>query len=101
MKKLAVTYLLILTALTTVPSVVQASTCADRSYVVHQLQTRFGEALWGNAVSRDDAVLEIYTTPSQSTWTILVTIPERGLACLVASGSGAQTLNRNLGLLSS
>lgn len=101
MKKLVITFSLMLAATSVFATASVASTCADRSHVVQQLQTRFGEQLWGNAVSRDDAVLEIYTTPSHSTWTILVSLPDRGLACLVASGSGQRALNSNLLSLSS
>jgi hypothetical protein len=69
-----------------------AATCADRTQVVNALTERFGEALFGNAVSRTGEVLEIYTSASNETWTILVTLPDRGLSCLVASGRGEQSL---------
>lgn len=74
----------------------EAATCADRTRVVEALTERFGEDLYGNAVSRTGEVLEIYSNASSETWTILVTLPDRGLSCLVASGSGDQRLQTQL-----
>lgn len=76
-----------------------AATCADRAHVVEALSDRFGETLYGNAVSRDGNVLEIYSNPLNETWTVLVSLPDRGLACLVASGNGDQGLQRQLARL--
>lgn len=82
-------------------SAASASTCADRNHVVQQLNQRFGETLYGNALSRDNAVLEIYSNNTHTSWTILVTLPERGLSCLVASGNGERSLSAHLSNLSS
>ena len=76
-----------------------AATCADRSQVVEALADRFGETLYGNAVSRDGNVLEVYSNPANETWTVLVNLPDRGLACLVASGNGNQGLQRQMARL--
>lgn len=76
-----------------------AATCADRTQVVGALADRFGETLYGNAVSRDGNVLEVYSNPAKQTWTVLVSLPDRGLACLVASGNGNQGLQRQLARL--
>lgn len=73
-----------------------AATCADRDQVVQRLDTRFGESLFGNAVSRAGAVLEVYSNVSSESWTILVTLPDRDLSCLVASGTGDNRLNAQL-----
>jgi hypothetical protein len=76
------------------------ATCADRTHVVQALNDRFGEALYGNAVSRTGEVLEVYSNPASQSWTILVSLPDRGLSCLVASGSGDQGLAVQLANLS-
>ncbi len=73
-----------------------AATCADRTHVVTALSERYGEALFGNAVSRTGEVLEIYSNAASDTWTILVTLPDRGLSCLVAAGTGEQRLETQL-----
>ncbi len=83
-------------ALFTLAPAAQAATCADRSEVVSALSDRFGEALYGNAVSNTGDVLEIYSNSASETWTILVTLPDRGLSCLVAAGTGDQHLELQL-----
>jgi len=71
----------------------QAAPCADRNHVVKQLEGKFGESLIANAVSAsDDAVLEVYAAPDAATWSIVVTIPDRNLACLAATGKGRAQL---------
>ena len=72
------------------------ATCADSGQVIQALNDRFGEALAGNAVSRTGSILEVYSNDTSRTWTILVTLPDRGLSCLVASGSGDQRLASQL-----
>ncbi|MEM9320658.1 MAG: hypothetical protein AAGA70_16870 [Pseudomonadota bacterium] len=72
------------------------TTCADRGQVVNALSERFGEALTGNAVSATGNVLEVYSNTANQTWTILVTLPDRGLSCLVASGTGDHHLATQL-----
>lgn len=84
-----------------VAPVAQAATCADRSQVVGALADRFGETLLGNAVSNSGEVLEIYSNTDSDTWTILVTLPDRGLSCLVASGTGQRQLGTQLANLES
>lgn len=85
------------TAVVAGASSVSAATCADRTHVVTQLEQRFGETLRGNATTAsNDAMLEIFATPRSETWTILVSLPDRGLSCLVASGRGERRLNAKL-----
>ncbi|SOC05613.1 hypothetical protein [Rhodobacter maris] len=78
----------------------QAETCADRDHVVSKLKSMFGESLIANAASSrgDGAVLEVYATPDAATWSILVALPERGLACLAATGRGREDLNAALNI---
>ena len=70
----------------------QAATCADRTHVVTQLETRFGETLVANAISSSRNVLEVFASDDKKTWSILVFLPERGLSCLVSTGKGDKTL---------
>ncbi|ABD56581.1 hypothetical protein Jann_3664 [Jannaschia sp. CCS1] len=73
-----------------------AATCADRTQVTEALTDRFGESLYGNAVSNTGEVLEIYSSSENETWTVLVTLPDRGLSCFVASGTGENLLQMQL-----
>lgn len=84
------------TALASFTPAANAAPCAERAQVVEALTERFGEDLYGNAVSRTGEILEIYSNASSETWTILVTLPDRGLSCLVASGSGDQRLETQI-----
>lgn len=80
-------------ALLVAASASHAVTCADRNHVVKQLESEFGESLIANAVSAsDNAVLEIYSAPDAKTWSIIVTLPDRNLACLAATGKGRAKL---------
>ena len=69
-----------------------AATCADRTAVVDRLETRFGEAPVANAMSASNNVLEVFAKPNSETWTVLLTLPERQLTCLVTSGRGTTEL---------
>ncbi|CUJ18082.1 hypothetical protein [Cognatishimia activa] len=71
-----------------VASSAKAATCANRDAVVDRLNANFGESLIANAMSASNNVMEIYAKPNSSTWTILLTLPQRRLTCLVASGRG-------------
>lgn len=75
------------------------ASCADRTAVVETLEERFGEAYFGNMESDDGEVLEIYSNDVSQTWTILLTLPDRGLSCLVASGTGDTPLATQLARL--
>ena len=75
-----------------------AATCADRDHVVTQLQAQFGETLLANAVSPSNKILEVYGSQENDTWSVLVYLPERGLSCLAATGSGLDRLSAELQL---
>ena len=73
-----------------------AATCADRTAVVERLEDRFGETAIANAMSASNNILEVYAAEEAQTWTILLTLPEQGLTCLVNSGSGSIELQAAL-----
>ena len=69
-----------------------AATCADRTAVVDRLETRFGELPIANAMSPSNNILEVFSKPEAETWTVLLTLPELQLTCLVSSGTGTTDL---------
>ena len=73
-----------------------AAQCAETDYVVEQLEKRFGETLEFIGALRNQNTVEIYTNAKSDRWTITVSIPKRGLSCLVSTGSGRHTLNTRL-----
>ncbi len=95
MKKITFALLLIFTA-----SATQAEQCASSKQVAEQIQTRFGEKLSHVGVLPNANVLEIYSHPRTGTWTMLVTLPDRRLSCLLATGTGRASLDLHLASLS-
>lgn len=57
----------------------------DRAEVVTQLAARYEEAPIALGLTSDGAVLELFTAPDGSTWTIVVTLPN-GLSRVIATG---------------
>ena len=80
-------------------STAAAATCADRDHVSTQLAAQFGEAPIANQISHNNRILEIYASPDAQTWSIVITLPERNLSCLAATGKGRARLKRTLGAL--
>lgn len=81
------------------PGLAMTAKCADSDHVVAALQERFGETHFANVRSDADEILDIYSNPSSRTWTILVTLPDRGLSCLIATGTGDEPLATRLASL--
>ena len=57
----------------------------DRAKVVAQLAARYDEAPIALGLTSDGAVLELFTAPDGSSWTIVVTLPN-GLSRVIATG---------------
>lgn len=76
------------------------ATCADRDHVTTQLAKQFGEAPVANQVSHSNRILEVFASPGAKTWSIVITLPDRNLSCLAATGKGQAPLKRTLGSLS-
>ncbi|MEE2946060.1 MAG: hypothetical protein VX444_12860 [Pseudomonadota bacterium] len=76
-----------------------AATCADRDHVTTQLAQQFGEAPVANQISHSNRILEVFASPGAKTWSIVITLPERNLSCLAATGKGRAPLKRTLGSL--
>jgi len=73
-----------------------AATCADRTHVVSQLQSRFGEVLAYTGMGRDQYIVEVYASEQTNRWTLTVATPD-GLSCLLATGNGTEDLAALIG----
>ena len=73
-----------------------AATCADRTHVVSQLESKFGEVLAYTGMGRDQNIVEVYASKQSSRWTLTVATPD-GLSCLLATGNGTQDLAALIG----
>ncbi len=59
--------------------------CAGRARVVTQLAERWGESRRAVGLAGNEAVLELYTSLTTGTFTLIASLPD-GRACMVASG---------------
>lgn len=73
-----------------------AATCADRTQVVERLKKEFNETLTSVSEIRNDAVLEVFSSYNNETWTVMLTLPARGLSCMVATGKSEETIEARL-----
>jgi hypothetical protein len=55
------------------------------------LADRFGETRQSMGLGANNAMVEVFASPTSGTWTITVT-SARGITCLVASGQAFETL---------
>ncbi len=69
----------------------QTQNCAPREVVVERLADRFGETRQSMGLGANNAMVEVFASPSSGTWTIIVT-SAHGITCLVASGQAFETL---------
>ncbi|MFY0666059.1 MAG: hypothetical protein JXQ97_15655 [Natronospirillum sp.] len=75
---------------------VQAAECADRTQVVERLKNEFNETLTSVSEIRNNAVLEVFSSYNNETWTVMLTLPARGLSCMVATGKADESLEARM-----
>ncbi|MFU1478014.1 hypothetical protein ACM25N_10010 [Roseovarius sp. C7] len=69
----------------------QTQRCAPRDMVVDRLAKKYGESRQSMGLGANNAVIEVFASPSSGSWTITVTTPQ-GITCLVASGQAYETM---------
>lgn len=69
------------------PSAEAADTaaCAKRELVVKKLEQGYGEILRSMGLQKSQGIVEIYSSETTGSWTILMTRPD-GVSCLIAAG---------------
>jgi hypothetical protein len=77
-----------------VPSLAEAAApeCAPRTQILKQLASKYSEAPVAIGLSSSGALIEVLTSDTGQTWTILLSRPD-GVSCLVAAGQDWQALN--------
>jgi hypothetical protein len=86
--------LLLAAALALPTAAVAASpSCAPRTELLKQLSARYSEAPVAVGLASNGALIELLTSGSGSTWTLIVSQPN-GASCLVAAGESWQDLKR-------
>lgn len=74
----------LLTAIS-LPAAAQQLACAKRSEVLKHLAAKYTEAPVAIGLANNGGVLEVLSSNTGSSWTIIITMPE-GPTCLVAAG---------------
>ena len=64
----------------------QGAVCGDRAAIIEKLSKKYGEHRVGLGLSRENGVVEIYTSEATGSWTILMSLPN-GVTCLMAAGA--------------
>lgn len=72
-----------------------APQCDLRDRVVALLADRYGETRRSVGIAGEAAVMELFAADDTGTWTITMTLPD-GQMCLMASGSGYETVTEEL-----
>ncbi|MGB3408544.1 MAG: hypothetical protein WBA67_13750 [Jannaschia sp.] len=67
----------------------QMQSCAPRDVVVSRLNKSYGENFSGGGLQGNSAVIEVWTSPEDGTWTILMTRSD-GISCVMAAGTDWQ-----------
>mgnify|MGYP001082654101 CR=1 FL=1 len=76
-----------------------ATTCADRATVIDHLVVTLEKDEVANAMGASGSVFKVYASHAFKSWSLLVTQPEDGVTCLVASGNGVSELQEELSAL--
>jgi hypothetical protein len=86
---------LLLAAALALPTAAAAApqSCAPRTELLKQLSARYSEAPVAVGLASNGALIELLTSGSGSTWTLIVSQPN-GPSCLVAAGESWQDLKR-------
>jgi len=82
---------LVFGAVSTAPPVMAQPTCGQRDDLTAQLSQRFMEQLTAGGLQNASNVVEIWTSPENGTWTMLLSHPD-GISCVVGSGTSWETL---------
>ena len=69
----------------------QQPLCTERSEVLSQLSSQYAEAPVAMGIANNGGVLEILSSKSGKSWTIILTMPN-GVACMIAAGENWESL---------
>jgi hypothetical protein len=63
----------------------QQPSCASHADITMQLSEKYAEVPVALGVSNNGGVMEIFTSPNGTTWTIVLTMPN-GQSCMIMAG---------------
>lgn len=67
------------------PPPAEARTCAPRDQIIADLGKKFGETRQAAGIQSATQVMELWSSDSTGSWTLLMTT-SRGISCIVAAG---------------
>ena len=76
---------------TTSGAVAQQPLCTERSEVVNQLSSQYSEAPVAMGIANNGGVVEILSSQSGTSWTIILTMPN-GVTYMIAAGENWELL---------
>ena len=76
---------------TTSTAAAQQPLCTERSEVVNQLASQYSEAPVAMGIANNGGVVEILSSQSGTSWTIILTMPN-GVSCMIAAGENWESL---------
>ncbi len=79
--------------LTGSPATAEPAACAARSIALNHFSSRYAEKPVAMGLTNNGAMMEILSSKSGRSWTILLTTPN-GVTCLVSAGENLETLPR-------
>ncbi|MEX2455612.1 MAG: hypothetical protein WD470_12960 [Rhodospirillaceae bacterium] len=74
-----------LIASASIPAAAQQPSCAKRSDILSHLASRYTEAPVAIGVANNGGIVEVLSSETGSSWTIIITMPN-GATCMVAAG---------------
>lgn len=60
--------------------------CGLRDFVLRRLQQNYREEPVALGITHNGGLIEVLATPRGTTWTIIITTPDRLMTCIVSSG---------------
>lgn len=76
---------------TAFPAMAQQPLCTERSEVVNQLSSQYSEAPVAMGIANNGGVVEILSSQTGTSWTIILTMPN-GVTCMIAAGENWESL---------
>lgn len=73
------------------PAVHAQGNCGPRELITERLQSKFSERLSGGGLQNENQVLEIWTSDTTGSFTVIVSRAD-GTSCIVASGQNWNTI---------
>jgi len=75
----------------------ESPVCTDRGTVLGHLASEYSEAPVGMGIANNGGVIEILSSKSGKSWTIILTMPN-GTTCMIAAGESWENLPQRVTL---